>query len=91
MLKEGSRALGVNRTDKARGGPRRSKGSNQVAERAKSVPNMVRAGRPRSRVGILHTINREHGFHPAQESGKKPYAGLKYHSPLEGESPNGEG
>ena len=39
--------------------------------------------------GILHTINREQGFYPAQESGKKPYAGLKYHSPLEGESARG--
>ena len=34
----------------------------------------------------LFPINRKHGFHPAQESGKKPCAGLKNHSALEGES-----
>ncbi len=39
----------------------------------------VRAGRPRSRVGIIHTINREHDLHHAQESGKRPFASLKYH------------
>ena len=68
------------------GDPRRSNGSNQVAERAEAVPDMVRAGRPRSRVGILHTINREHGLHPALESGRAPLSTLEYHSPLEGES-----
>ena len=47
---------------------------------------MVRAGRPRSRGGIIHTVNREHGLHPAQASGKAPGSALKYHSPLEGES-----
>ena len=46
---------------------------------------MVRAGRPRSRGGILHTLNRIHGLRHARESGKKPCAGLKNHSPLEGE------
>ena len=35
---------------------------------------------------ILHTINREQGFHPARESGEKPCSALDYHSPLEGES-----
>ena len=49
--------------------PPRSYGSNEVAEMAEAVPDMVRAGRPRSRVGILHTTNREHGLHPARESG----------------------
>ena len=39
--------------------PWRSFGSIRVAERAKAVPDFVRAGRPRSRAGILHTINRE--------------------------------
>ncbi len=46
---------------------------------------MVRAGRPRSRGGILHTLNRIHGLHHARESGKAPGSALKYHSPLEGE------
>ncbi len=46
----------------------------------------MRARRPRSRGGIVHTLNREHGLHRARESGKAPYASLKYHSPLEGES-----
>ena len=35
---------------------------------------------------IIYTLDREHGLHPAQESGKEPCAGLKNHSPLEGES-----
>ena len=39
----------------------------------------VRAGRPRSRVGIIHTTNREHDLHHAHESGKAPFASLKYH------------
>jgi len=46
----------------------------------------MRAGRPRSRVGILYTLDRKHDLHPAQEWGKKPDAGLENHSPLEGES-----
>ncbi len=46
----------------------------------------VRAGRPRSRVGINHTRMRGHDLHHAQESGKAPFASLKYHFPLEGES-----
>ncbi len=45
-----------------------------------------RAGRPRSRVGMVHTLNREHGLHRAQEWGNRPFASLEYHSPLEGES-----
>ena len=69
-LVAGSGPFGVNRTGKARGGPRRSKGSNQAgAERAEALPNMVRAGRPRSRVGILRTINRKHGLHPGPRIG----------------------
>ena len=35
---------------------------------------------------ILYTINREQGLHLAKESSKQPFAGLKNHSPLEGES-----
>ncbi len=47
--------------------------------------------RPRLRAGvqtrnILFTINREQGLHLATLSGKEPCAGLKNHSPLEGES-----
>ena len=38
---------------------------------------MVRAGRPRSRVGILHTLNRKHGLHHAWESGKVSGSALK--------------
>ena len=34
---------------------------------------------------ILYTLDRKHGLHPAQESGKEPGSALK-HSPLEGES-----
>ena len=50
---------------------------------------MVRTGRPRSWVGTLHTIDREHGFHPALGSGKAQGSALEYHSPLEGESARG--
>ncbi len=39
----------------------------------------VRAGRPRSRVGINHPTNREHDLHPAQEWGTAPFASLKHH------------
>ena len=60
--------------------------STRVEEMAEAVPRLVRAGRPRSRVGILHTINREHGFHPALESGEKLGSALECHSPLAGES-----
>ena len=38
---------------------------------------------------VVHTLDREHGLHHAKESGKKPCAGLKHHSPLEGESARG--
>ncbi len=68
------------------GDRRRSTGSIRMAERAKAVPNIVRAGRPRSREGILHIINREPGFHHARESGKESGSALECHSPLEGES-----
>ena len=37
----------------------------------------VRAGRPRSRVGILHLTNREHDLRQAQEWGKGPFARRK--------------
>ena len=38
---------------------------------------------------VVYTLDREHGLHHAKESGKKPCAGLKHHSPLEGESARG--
>ena len=42
---------------------------------------------PALRTGdVVYTLDREHGLHPAKQSGKKPCAGLKNHSPLEGES-----
>ena len=82
----GSRPVGGNPNDQTETNPRRSTGAIRVAERAKAVPDIVRAGRPRSRVGILHAINRQHRFRHAQESGKTPHAGLKNHSLLEGES-----
>ena len=56
----------------------------QVEGMTEAVPVIVRAGRPRSQEAFDHTINREHGLHPAQELGKEPCAGLKNHSPLEG-------
>ena len=58
----------------------------QVGEMAEAVPGIVRARRPRSQEAIIHTINRKQGLHPVQEWGKEPCAGLKNHSPLEGES-----
>ena len=40
---------------------------------------------PEVRTGdVVHTLDREHGLHLATESAKKPCAGLKNHSPLEG-------
>ena len=53
------------------------------------MPRIVRAGRPRSQEAIVHTLDRELGLHHARESGKEPCAGLKNHSPLEGESARG--
>ena len=44
---------------------------------AKAVPDIVRAGRPRSRGDIIHTINREHGLHHARESGKVQRSGVQ--------------
>ena len=35
---------------------------------------------------IIHTTNREHDLHHAQEWGKAPFASLTYHFPLEGEA-----
>ena len=49
----------------------------QVEGMTEAVPVIVRAGRPRSQEAFDHTINREHGLHHAQESGKKPCAALK--------------
>ena len=44
---------------------------------------MVRAGRPRSRVGILHTTDRGHDLHHAQDWGKTPFARPKEtHGPV---------
>ena len=51
----------------------------QWRSRSRLCRATVRAGRPRSRVGILHTTNREHDLHPAQEWGKGPFASLKNH------------
>ena len=82
----GSHYVGGNRNGRAEGEPRRRCRSIQVAEMAEAVPGIVRAGRPRSQEAIIHTINREHGLHPAKESSKESYASLKNHSPLEGES-----
>ena len=36
---------------------------------------------------MVYTLDPEHALHRSQESGNKPYASLKYHSPLEGDSP----
>ena len=82
----GSHYVGNNRNGQAEGEPGRRCRSIQVEEMPEAVPVIVRAGRPRSQEAFDHTINREHGLHHAQESGKKLCAGLKNHSPLEGES-----
>ena len=44
----------------------------------------VRAGRPRSRVGINHTTMRDHGLHPAQEWGTGLFASLRSLPPVRG-------
>ena len=44
----------------------------------------MRAGRPRSRGGILHTINRDHGLHHAQDWGKGAHASRQITSPVRG-------
>ena len=44
--------------------------TNSVRPIATTLPGLVRAGRPRSRGGILHTLNRKHGLHHARESVK---------------------
>ncbi len=82
----GSRHVGGNRNVQVEGEPWRRCRSIQVEEMAEAVPGLVRAGRPRSQEAFIHTINRKQGLHLAEESGKKPFAGLKNHSPLEGES-----
>ena len=82
----GSHQVGGNRNGQAEEDPRRRSGSIRAAEMAGVVPGIVRAGRPRSRGGIIHTRNREHRLHRAREPGKAPYASLKNHSPLEGKS-----
>ena len=74
---EGSQPVGGNLNGQTEADPRRSSGSIRVAERAKPVPDIVRAGRPRSRGGILHTIYREQGLLHARESGKAPGSVLK--------------
>ena len=85
----GSHYVGNNRNGQAEGEPGCRCRSIQVEEMAEAVLGIVRAGRPRSQEAFDHTINREHGLHHAQESGKKLCAGLKNHSPLEGESARG--
>ena len=85
----GSQPVGVNLNGQTERDPRRRSGSIRVAEMAEAALGIVRAGRPRSRGGIIHTKNREHRLHHARESGKAPYADLKNHSPLEGESARG--
>ena len=82
----GSHHVGGNHNGQAEGEPWRRCRSILVAEMAEAVPGIVRAGRPRSQEAFIHTINRKQGLHLAEESGKKPFAGLKNHSPLEGES-----
>ena len=85
----GSQPVGVNLNGQTERDARRRSGSIRVAEMAEAVPVIVRAGRPRSRGGIIHTLDREHGLHHAKESGKKLGSALKNHSPLEGESARG--
>ena len=82
----GSHHVGGNHNGQAEGEPWRRCRSILVAEMAEAVPGIVRAGRLRSQEAFIHTINRKQGLHLAEESGKKPFAGLKNHSPLEGES-----
>ncbi len=63
--------------------PNERQGSVTVRSQWRSRPSLcrvnVRAGRPRSRVGILHSTDREPDLHHTQESGKRPFASLKYH------------
>ena len=80
----GSHHVGGNRNGRVEGEAWRRCRSIQVREKGEVVPGFVRAGRPRSREVVNHTVNREHGLHPAKESGKEPCADLKYHSPLRG-------
>ena len=80
----GSHYVGSNHNGQAEGEPGRRCRSIQVEEMPEAVPVIVRAGRPRSQEVFDHTLDREHGLHPAKESGKKPCAGLKNHSPLGG-------
>ena len=82
----GSHYVGSNHNGQAEGEPGRRCRSIQVEDMPEAVPGIVRAGRPRSRGGIIHTLDREHRLHRAQESGKKPGSALKNHSSLEGES-----
>ena len=68
--------------------------SNPASPGSAGVPpasGTCRRFRPRLRTraqttNILDTINRKQGLHPAKQWGKEPCAGLKNHSPLEGES-----
>ena len=79
--------------------PNEGQGPVAVRSQRRSRPRLcranVRAGRPRSRVGIIHTTNREHDLHHAQEWDKGPFASLSITPPLRGSrrdvEPNGEG
>ena len=82
----GSHPVGGNRIGQAEGKPWRRSRLIQVEEMDEAVAGFVRAGRPRSQEAVIHTLDREHGLHHAKQSGKKPCASLKNHSPLEGES-----
>ena len=78
---EGCPPVGGNPNGPTEANLRHSSGSIRVAEKAKAAPDFVRAGRPRSRRGILHTTNREHRFHHAQKSDKEPDSTLQLCKP----------
>ncbi len=63
--------------------PNEGQGPAAVPSLRRSRPRLcrvnVRAGRPRSRVGILHTTNREPDLHHPQDWDKAPFASLTYH------------
>ena len=77
----GSHPVGGNRIGQAEGKPWRRSRLIQVGEMDEAVAGFVRAGRPRSQEAVIHTLDREHGLHHAKQSGKKPCASLKNHSP----------
>ena len=84
---EGSRPVGGNLNGHAEGDQGRSSGSIRVAERTKAVPDMVRAGRPRSRVGILHLICWPYGKMVLKGSWPRSFFPLAPEPPF----PKGEG